>query len=255
VRTTACLLYKNPTGQPASRTEPLWDRHLRRGHRWYITGSPFPHGRTSLHNALDLLRLKVKKPIDPDQKKKDKTPMEKVRVPCLAAGSPSIATRVITVLPFACVHSAAPERGGRPRHSELALWRYLHAQRGTGPLSPQPSPRVHCCVGVCLIIAGLGVPSPISPFAGGDEEPLLPSHQAVGEQRVYASRRADPGWFFPIVNAAMFRSCCCGSRAQLFGHSAHLSLSLALALPLSLSRGWIDLGGAAPPNGRGAGAV
>ncbi|ELR15494.1 SNF2 domain containing protein [Acanthamoeba castellanii str. Neff] len=45
--------------------------------RWYITGSPFPHGRTSLHNALDLLRLKVKKPIDPDQKKKDKTPMEK----------------------------------------------------------------------------------------------------------------------------------------------------------------------------------
>lgn len=73
------------------------DHHLLRGHRWYITGSPFPHGRTSLHNALDLLRIKVKKPIDPDQKKKDKTPIEKVRVNAMysTAGFPFIATRVI----------------------------------------------------------------------------------------------------------------------------------------------------------------
>ncbi len=119
-----------------------------RGHRWYITGSPFPHGRTSLHNALDLLRIKVKKPIDPDQKKKDKTPIEKVCVNPLfsAHGFPFIATRVIAN----CSATQNEEEGlgiqnlryGVTYMPSVELVRFRR------------NPPVHSCVGGRLTIAG-----------------------------------------------------------------------------------------------------
>jgi hypothetical protein len=76
---TTLLSYRLPSGLSLLPEFACYSSVVCSTSRWYITGSPFPQGRSSLYNALDLLDLRVKKPVDPTGFQKDKSQPEKVQ--------------------------------------------------------------------------------------------------------------------------------------------------------------------------------